>query len=221
MNDTLPPTNANDAEPDREGLPRPPLWSRLLRCAVAVGILVGLLEVCWLYRLTDLDPDWRSAAPATLGGFTQLTAVAVTTDVVLMLVVAMLCGIPLAIWRDLRGSGGRDRRFAPAWMVLSAGGAFLWIGCVGLYVFPATSMHTWRYLLTMGIGLAIICLASAAVVGLLNRLRRLHRALPTLCWGAVALCLLAFTLPAYSRQGARDGDEIDIPLGGDGPLPNV
>lgn len=202
--------------------PRPPLWARILRSAAAIGLLLGLAEVCWLYRLTDLDPDWRSALPTTLSGLGILLGVAAATDVALLLVVGGLWGVPLAIWRDLRESASRrDRRFAVTWGILSAAGAFLWVGCVGLYIFPATTMGTARFRTTMVVGVVVALLGSAVVVWLLNRLRRVHRVLPTVAWAVTALALVLLLLPAYSRRAALAQEEIEIPFGPEGPRPNV
>ncbi len=47
---------------------------RRLAChAAAVGMLVGLAEVWWSYKMPDFDESWRAVLPASLGGLALFT----------------------------------------------------------------------------------------------------------------------------------------------------
>jgi arylsulfatase A-like enzyme len=201
----------------------PRLWSRVVSTAVAVGVLTGLAEVCWIYRINDIDPQWRAVLPSTVAGLGAFTAVALATDTVLLLLVGLVWGGMLAVWRDVRSMRAppTDRRFAVPWLVITAAMSFLWVGWIGLYIFPATMRGARTYQLTMAAGVAGAMLIAALVVWALNRLRRVHPRLPAACWLVAALGWVAFTLPAYSRQGAAPPDAMEIPIGGEGPRPHI
>jgi len=218
--------NLDERGPEEAGCPqvsRAPLWSRILRYALAVGVLVGLAEVCWTYRLGDMNPDWRSSLPGTFGGLTGFALVAIVTDVIVMLLAGILWGVLLAIWRDLTSSGraDRDRRFAAAWLLLWTGLAFLWVGWMGLFVFVPTDLGTTRFRVTLGAGLAALMGISAGIIWGLNRLRRMHPRLPTICWAVAVVMLFLLTLPAFSRHGTRDLGDVEIPVAAEGPRPHV
>jgi len=215
------------AAPDTEcavaRVAHPPLWSRVLKVGLAVGLLTGLAEICWLYRINDIDPEWRAALPSTIGGLSLFLAIAVITDTAVVLLAALGGGCMLAVWRDIfaGASAARDRRFAVTWLTMTAALTFLWIGWLGLYILPPTDRGTWSYRLIAGVGVLAVAALSAVVTWLLNRLRRLHARMPAVCWLVTATALILLILPAYSRQGEFEANAAAIPLGDEGPRPNV
>ncbi|MCB9849344.1 MAG: sulfatase [Phycisphaerales bacterium] len=203
--------------------PRPPLWSRAVLTSLAVGVLVGLAEVCWSYRLTSLSPDWRSSLPVTIGGLAFFVVIAVVIDVCIMLVGGLLWACAVAVWRDVTAGDKpiRDRRLGIPWFVLTMALSYLWVGWVGLFIFPSTAMHSKLFRVTLIGGVVALFAVSLFIAWSLRRLHRVHRRLPTVCWAIAAVILLLFTLPAYSRVEAKSHASVDIPLGVEGARPNV
>jgi arylsulfatase A-like enzyme len=203
--------------------PRPPLWRRVFKIALAVGVLIGLAEVCWAYRVHDIAPEWQSSLPVDWVGLGLFVLLAVVTDCLVALVVGVAWGALLAVYRDVTASGAAkpDRRFAVAWGILSAGLIFLWLGWVAFYVFPSTAFGTLRYTLTLLAGAVAALLLSAGCVWSMNRVRRWHPSLPTIGWGIAVLGMFLLTLPAFSRYGAREQDRTEVPIAVEGTGTNV
>lgn len=208
------PRTIEPADDETDG-PKTTASVRLVLCyAAACGILVGFAEVVWSYRLPDINPMWRAVLPASFGGLFRFLAIAGITDTLLFCAIALLfVGIARALRRiEKKPAPVRDRSLRIRWWLIATALSYLSVGWLCLFVLMADEFSDpafWGPLLGAVAASSIVALLIAAILGWLRR--RVHRSMPTICFGLALAAAFLAVIPAFGRYGASLPPPHDVP----------
>jgi arylsulfatase A-like enzyme len=199
----------NSVNKESKSSPSTGIWSHLIFSSSAIGVLMGLFEVCWTYLLPVFFPNRRYELPiSTVGRF---VLIAIVIDVCLMLIAAISLGALILLVHKI----SRRAHLSHYWLTLNhfllVTGAlsYLYIGVVYSY-FSGTSRLK---LLTAIIGILLIILTSIVVVWLLRMsLRKFGRAALITVWVLVLLVLVCTTAPNYLLYRSAHTVDMDLPI---------
>jgi len=171
-----------------ENHPITPLWRHLIYNGIAVGIIVGLLEVYWTYLLPKLFPIRRYSLPAS--SVVWFVLIAVTVDTVFVLAGATFLGLLSSTIRKLfkptRSFGHWNA--LTSFIIIASVLSYFYRGYLTIYVCLEGDPARLPALL---IGITLIIVLSASFVWLLTKLQR---RLGDIAWIAVwLLIVLVFT----------------------------
>ena len=164
--------------------------------SVAVGALVGLAEVSWVYLLPSFNEQWRAVLPTSVWGISRFAAVAVVIDALLALAGggALLIFLTL-LGRLVRALDHPERaRLLSRTIILGTAGSYLYTGWMGLYVLLSQDRRSLTYLIILAVGAVLsfgIAFAVSAALGAMER--RDWRRAPRVAWCAAAVILLLVT----------------------------
>lgn len=137
------------------------IWSQLVFSGAAIGVLMGLFEVCWTYLLPALFPNRRYELPiSTVGRF---VLIAVIIDVCLMLIAAVFLGVVIWLAQKVfrRAHSFRYWRTLIRFLLVAGALSYLYVGIVySHYSFSSERLK----LQTALIGIFPVILTSLAVV---------------------------------------------------------
>ncbi len=185
------------------------IWPVIIYNGLALGVIMGLLEVCWTYILPTIFPMRRYELPVSTIGWFILSAI--TLDVMLVLALSLCLGLLTLIFRKIFKSSLTLNtwavlfRFALIFVVMS----YLYRGYLYIYfVFDNTGM---RFKIAIA-GIAVILLIAAALVWFLETLRKKSRKQwSLLLWLSTVVilsCVIFFNYRAYRTD---DSEAVILP----------
>ncbi len=187
------------------------IWRQLFCDGAAIGIFLGLLEVCWVCLLPTIFPGRKYVLPISFFG--QFVLLAVVVDAFLVLTGVTILGALLSVVRKLFV---RSRTFAHwpvliRFVLLSGGLMYFFIAIVyTYYFFNSTNLKQ----LTATVGVLLIILLSGAIAWLLKILRdRLGKTAPIVAWVIMLIVLICVITPNYLHYRSATGivGGIDLP----------
>lgn len=185
------------------------IWRHLISCGAAMGLFMGLFEICWVYLLPTFFPNRRYELPvATVGRF---VCIAVVVDVLLMIVAAVCLGLLIRIVRSLWRSAYSFRHWSALIRFLLIAGAlsYLHIGIVYSYFKPGTQRLKFQVAIA---GILPIIVISIVVVWLLGILiRRFGTVASKAVWVLALAVLLCTAAPNYLRYRSKTFVKLDLP----------
>ena len=204
---------------DPKSLPSTGIWNHLIRGSAAIGILMGLTEVCWTYFLPAFFPNRRYELPiSTVGRF---VLIAIVIDVCLMLIAAISLGALISLVHKISQRTHLSRHWFTLthFLLLCGALSYLYVGIVYSYF----SFSSGRLKLqTAIIGILPVMLMSIAVVWFLRiPLRKFGRAGPATVWILVLVVLVCITMPNYLLYRSANTVDMDLPVLSIDHAPNV
>jgi len=197
------------------------IWRQLIYDGLAIGIFIGLLEVCWVYLLPTFLPGRKYMLPiSTVGRF---VLIAILVDIFLAFVAVGFLGVLLwgirKIWRQ-----ADSFRHWPAvirFFIIAGGFSYFYVALVYTYYLFHTTLLKRQAAM---IGVLLIIPISALVVWLLGLLRRrFGKAAPKVVWVFALVALFSIIVPNYLRYRSVNGIDInmDLPAINTNNAPNV
>jgi len=202
-----------------ESLPVNSIWSRLICNSAAIGVLMGLFEVCFTYFLPAFFPNRRYELPiSTVGRFVLL---AIVIDVCLMLIAAIFLGVLILLVRKISRRAHSSHYYPTLIRFLLVAGSLSYLFISIAYSYFTFSSERLK-LLTAIVGVLLVILTSLAVVWLLGVLqRRFSKAVPTMAWILALVVLICTTAPNYLAYRSANTVDIDLPALNTEHAPNV
>lgn len=186
------------------------IWSQLICGSAAIGVVMGLFEVCWTYLLPIFFPYRRYRLP--IETIDRFVLIAIATDVFIMLAFATLLGV---LTSGVRKLWWRARSFRYwLWLVhllLIVGAlSYLYVGILYSYFnFRSERLK----LQAVVIGILLIMLTSIVLVWLLQMLlRRFGKAALVATWIFALVVLICTTAPNYLHYRLVNPVETDMPV---------
>lgn len=196
----------------------------ILITAAAVGVLAGLAEVCWTYRLPGMVGGWRAVLPGSPAGLGLFVLAATATDACVCLIGALLCYLPvkLVLLRKAEPPLTPRGRWVIRSLILAAAMSYLYVGWMGLFVLLPEERAHLAYLGVMGLGVVGAIALSLILNGLLSLAqRRLHRRSVAAGWVMALVAVVAATLPPFAWHSRSPDIGNDPPVLPGGPRPNI
>ncbi len=195
------------------------IWRVLICNGAALGIVMGLLEVCWTYLLPVIFPARRYELPVSTIGWFILAAIIL--DVFLVMAGASVLGLLILIVRNLCGIGRLFNRW-PAlicFILLTGTLSYLYRGY--LYIYFIFEKTVTRFQVLIG-GIVVIIIISAVTVLLLEVARqRLWRYWHVAFGVGTVIVLLCFILINYSIYWSQNVVAMKLPVLKGQHRPNV
>lgn len=203
---------------DFKSLQNTGIWSHLICGSAAIGVLMGLFEVCWTYFLPAFFPNRRYVLPiSTVGRFVLL---AIIIDVCLMLMAAFFLGTLFSLVHKISQRAYLSR-YCPTltrFLLIAGALSYLYVGIVYSYF----SFSSRLKLKTAIIGILPVMLASMGVAWFLRiSLRKFGRATPTTVWILVLIVLISTTTPNYLLYRSANTVDMDLPVLSTEHAPNI
>jgi arylsulfatase A-like enzyme len=195
------------------------IWSHLICGGAAVGVLMGLVEVCWTYLLPVSFPGRRYELP--ISAFGRFVFFAIVTDIFLMLVGAAFLGVLFWLVRKLWRRAG-SFHYWPAlirFMLIAGALSYLYVGIV--YSYFSFSSERLK-LQTAIVSILPVVLTSIAVVWLVGMLvRKFGRAAPVTVWVLAMVVLICAIVSNYLLYRSANTVDMDLPVLRTDDAPNL
>jgi arylsulfatase A-like enzyme len=204
---------------DPKSLQSPSIWSHLICDSAAIGVLMGLFEVCWTYLLPAFFPNRRYELP--ISTVARFALIAIIIDVSLMLIFAIFLGVLMVLVHKITRRGRLPGYFLTftRFLLISGSLLYLYIGIV--YSYSSFTRESLKLLAAIK-GIIPIILTSIFVVFLLRTLvRKFGRAGSTMFWILVLLILIFTTIPNYLLYRSTHTPDMDLPVISSDRRPNI
>jgi len=204
--------------------PRPAILRPLLVRAIAVGLLMGVAEVCWSYQLPARIEGWRAVLPETLSGFLMFCGAAMLTNAALMLAFGLALALIIVVLRRLSSwmRGVADWRTFATLATLWFGLSFLYAGWMIFFVLTVTDRASMAYHGTI-VGGVVAALLLSVLIAWSGAAARRRLRVPVLggIWALAAAAFLLTAVPAFSRYAGLVDQALSPPVGEPETRPNI
>jgi arylsulfatase A-like enzyme len=200
------------------------LAASILLTSLGVGVLAGLVEICWAYLLPMFSEQWRATLPRSTAGLLSFCAAAVATDGVLVLFGGTLLLILLALLTRVTRLSTKSARLRVVARAAILGGTacYLFNGWIALFLLCSGDQETSTDRLIAAAGsVTLLSLALLGSAGLEAARRRWHQVTPVAVWFTAVIILLVVTAPAFWRYRASHDPRRKISISNAGPRPNI
>ena len=196
----------------------------ILLTSLGVGVLAGLVEICWAYLLPMFSEQWRATLPKSAGGLLSFCAGAVAADGLLVLFGGIFLLILLTLLTRVTRLSTQSARLRVVARAAIMGGTacYLFNGWTALFLLCSGDQETSTDRLIAAAGsVTLLLFALLGSAGLEAARRRWHRVTPAAVWFTAVITLLVVTAPPFWRYRASHDPRREISISNAGPRPNI
>lgn len=195
------------------------MWKYLFYNATAIGVFMGLLEVCWAYLLPVVFPGRKYDLP--ISTFGRFILIAVVIDIFLMTAGASFLGTLISVIRKLFQRADSFRYWPAIIRFLLVAGmlSYLYVGFVYTYYFFDTSQS--KMLFAVKGLLVIILLSTVATWFFVMVKQRFGKVTTRVLLSLILGLLICVIMPNYFRYRTQNSVDINLPALGDTEHPNI
>ena len=168
-----------DNHTDKIQFSMPKIWRTLIIDGLAIGVIMGLLEMCWTYLLPVIFPDRSYSLPDQ--SLIVFFAIAVIADTVFVIIGCICLGSFISLVYKIHKSACFFI-FRPAFikfLLLSSVLSYLYRGNLFRYVLLSSDpRHTAFFV----IGILVIITTSAVLILIFTKLQKLNPGAPFWIW---------------------------------------
>lgn len=194
---------------DNKQLSMAKIWRTLIIDGLAIGVIMGLLEMCWTYLLPVIFPDRSYSLPAE--SLVRFFAIAVVTDTVFVIIGCICLGLLISLLYQIHKSACFFI-FRPAFikfLLLAGVLSYLYRGNLFRYVLLPTDP---RRIAFSVIGILVIITTSAVLILIFTRLQKLNPRTPLWIWASVVVIICCILFPYYWLYTSKDRIVLDLPV---------
>ena len=188
---------------------KPGFWKKILITSLSVGVLTGIVEVCWIYLLPVLFPERRYVLP--IPTFYRFILVAVILDTILVILGGALAGLALTLLRRMSAwlRDPHNLTHAIRFIVIAAPAAYLYRG--HLYIYLTFASEPLRFCTAVAGVAAILVLTWLLVILVAKLQRHSKKNVAAIMWTAALVIFATVTTFNYARYKKSNLRECDLP----------